>query len=236
MVFSALDITALLFFFSAWIGYAIFAHRKAKTTVCMARCLHQHRINWMRELITRDVRVGDAALLANLERNIAFFASSSLLIIAGTLTLFAQIENLEDIIASLPYADASNHFAIQIKLSLVTFIFVIAFFNFTWSIRQYGFLNVMVGAAPLDVTGQDASLQEYAKQMAVVQDQAGHSYNYGLRAYYFSLAAICWFVHPVMFLLATLLVISTLYKREFMSKAVSAVNSGLKVLQDRPKS
>ena len=233
MIFSVLDLIALVTFISAWLGYTVFAHRRAKYSVCMARCLYQHRIKWMQELITRDIRVGDVALIANLERNIAFFASSSLLIIAGTLALFAKIENLEEIIASLPYADMANHYAIQLKLSLITFIFVIAFFNFTWSIRQYGFLNVMVGAAPLDVSGQDLAIQKYAKQMAIVQDQAGHSYNYGLRAYYFSLAAICWFVHPLLFIIATLLVIYMLFKREFMSKAVAAVNEGLQCLLEK---
>ena len=72
-----------------WFGYTIFARKKAKTTDCIARSLHQHRIHWMYEIISREVRVSEAALLANLERNIAFFASSTLLIVAGVFTLFA---------------------------------------------------------------------------------------------------------------------------------------------------
>lgn len=223
MPFSWFDITAIAIFVLCWAGYTMFARRQAKTTNCIARCLHQHRIHWMYELMTRDVRVGEAALLANLERNIAFFASTSLLVIAGILTLFAQIEKLEEVIASLPFADRSNHLAIQLKLALLAFIFVVAFFHFTWSMRQYGFLNVMIGAAPIDLKGTNPNLKQYAKQMAVVQDQAAHSYNYGLRSYYFSLAAICWFFHPLLFALASLVVVYTLYIREFKSKAVRAI-------------
>lgn len=236
MPFSVLDILAFCFFILMWIGYTTFARKKAKTTDCIARCLHQHRIHWMYELMMRDIRVGEAALLANLERNIAFFASSTLLILAGVLTLFAQIEKLEEVIGSLLFAELPNHFAIQIKLSILALIFVIAFFQFTWSMRQYGFLNVMIGAAPIDLEGKNTQLQKYAKQMAIVQDQAAHSYNYGLRSYYFSLAVICWFIHPLPFIIASLLVVFTLYKREFASKAVKAITQGQALLgQERLK-
>jgi len=231
MPFSILDIIALLTFLLSWSGYTWFARKKAKTTNCIARCLHQHRIHWMYETITREVRVGEAALLANLERNIAFFASSTLLILAGLLTLFAQVDTLESVVASLPYADNPSHLAIQLKLALLVVIFVLSFFQFTWSMRQYGFVNVMVGAAPIDKSGLNDNLKAYAKQMATVQDQAAHSYNYGLRSYYFALAAICWFLHPLLFMVMSLWVVYTLFGREFSSKAVKAITAGQYYLQ-----
>ncbi len=231
MPFSIIDIIALLIFFMSWSGYTWFARKKAKTTNCIARSLHQHRIHWMYEAITREVRVGEAALLSNLERNIAFFASSTLLILAGLLTLFAKIDTLESVIASLPFADYANHLAIQLKLSLLAFIFVLSFFQFTWSMRQYGFVNVMIGAAPIDTSGLNENLKAYAEQMAIVQDQAAHSYNYGLRSYYFALAAMCWFIHPLLFILMSLWVVYTLYRREFSSKAVKAITAGQVYLQ-----
>ncbi len=235
MPFSLIDILALSFFILAWYGYTVFARKKAKTTDCIARSLHQHRIHWMHELLTREVRVSEAALLANLERNIAFFASSTLLILAGILTLFAKVETLEIVISSLPFAAEVHHLAIQLKLSLLAFIFVISFFQFTWSMRQYGFVNVMIGAAPIDLTRTNLNLNAYAKQMAIVQDQAAHSYNYGLRSYYFALAAICWFFHPLVFAFMSLWVVYTLYTREFNSKAVGAITTAQRLLhQDRP--
>lgn len=226
MPLSTLDIVALLTFLLSWSGYTWFARIKAKTTDCIARSLNQHRIHWMSETITREVRVGEAALLANLERNIAFFASSTLLVLAGILTLFAKINTLESVILSIPYADHASHLAIQLKLSLLAFIFVLSFFQFTWSMRQYGFVNVMVGAAPIDVSGTNKNLQAYARQMAIVQDQAAHSYNYGLRSYYFALAAICWFFHPILLMVMSLWIVYTLYAREFNSKAVKAITAG----------
>lgn len=225
MPFTVIDMLALAIFILSWYGYSVFARKKAKTTDCIARSLHQHRIQWMEGVITRDIRVSDAALLANLERNIAFFASSTLLILAGIFTLFAQVDTLEEVIGTLPFAIKANHLAIQLKLSLLTIIFVVSFFQFTWSMRQYGFVNVMIGAAPVSSTIEDESLKEFAQQMAIVQDQAAHSYNYGLRSYYFSIAAISWFIHPLVFITLSLWVVHTLYFREFNSKSVKAITA-----------
>jgi len=235
MYYSLLDAAGLACFLVCWIGYTSFSRRKAKNTNCIARCLHQHRIHWMNELMTREVRVSEAALLANLERNITFFASTTMLILAGVLTLFSQVPQLESVIASIPYTAVPNDTIIQLKLSLLTLIFVMAFFQFTWSMRQYGFLNVMVGASPIDKAGKNENLKNYAKQMAVVQDQAAHSYNNGLRTYYFSMAVLSWFFHPLIFIGVSLFVVYTLYQREFNSKAVIAITTAMHILDSEKK-
>ncbi|XPF95508.1 DUF599 domain-containing protein [Colwellia sp. RE-S-Sl-9] len=226
-----LDYTALFCLVIFWVGYSFFARKKAKTTNCIARCLNQHRIHWMYEAIKKDIRVGEASLISNLERNIAFFASTTLLVIAGILTLFAKTEQVQEVLYSIPYAATSSAHMFQFKLGILAFIFVMSFFKFTWSMRQYGFLNVMIGAAPIDESGLNENLRAYARQMAVVHDQAAHSYNYGLRAYYFSIAVMCWFYHPLLSIFATIFVVYTLYNREFNSKAVKAITLAQHLLE-----
>lgn len=220
-----LDYIAFICLILCWLGYTVFARKKAKTTNCIARCLHQHRIHWMYEAITKDIRVSEASLIANLERNIAFFASTTLLVLAGVLTLFAQTSQLQYVLFSIPYAAAASITSIQIKLGVLALIFIMSFFKFTWAMRQYGFLNVMVGAAPVDKSGLNENLHAYARQMATVHDQAAHSYNYGLRSYYFSISVMCWFFHPLLFIFASLAVVYTLYYREFRSRAVKAITT-----------
>lgn len=230
MTYYLFDMIAALCFFSCWAGYSRFARIKAKSSNCIAKCMHQHRIHWMNQLVGREVRVAEAALLANLERNITFFASTTMLVLAGVLTLFAQVERLEAVIASIPLTAPPEHLLIQLKLTLLAFIFVMAFFQFTWSMRQYGFLNVMIGATPVDKSGTNKPLQDYALQMARVQDRAAHAYNYGLRSYYFAMAVLCGFFHPLLFIVASLVVVYTLYRREFKSKAVVAITAGMQIL------
>lgn len=231
MVLSSMDFTAFGIFITCWIGYTNFSRIKARNTPCISMCLHQHRIHWMRHLLSHEIRVSDAALLANLERNIAFFASTTLLVLAGIFALFSQVTELHKIIDSFAFAQEPNDLAIQLKLCLLALIFVWAFFQFTWSMRQYNFVNVMVGAAPVASSVVSKHLIAYAQQMATMQDQAGHAYNYGLRAYYFALAALCWFFHPAIFIFASLLVVYILYRREFKSKAVQAIKNGQYLLE-----
>ncbi|WOH38524.1 DUF599 domain-containing protein [Thalassotalea fonticola] len=231
MSLTVFDFIALTLFFTCWIGYTQFARIKAKNTACLSRVLHQHRILWMRQILDNDVRVSHAALLSNLDRHVAFFASTTLLILAGVLTLFTQVDNVNEVLSSIPIATERNHVAIQIKLSLLGMIFVMAFFQFTWSMRQYGFLNILIGAAPVAEQTTNPALLDYAKQMGVVQDQAGHAYNYGLRSYYFSLAALSWFFHPLMFIVSSLAVVYVLFYREFKSKALRAIILAIKDLE-----
>ena len=224
------DYISLIIFFSCWIGYTQFSRIKAKNTACLSRCLHQHRIHWMRQIFDNDIKVAHASLLANLERNVAFFASTTLLVLAGVLTLFTQVDNVKEVLSSIPISSDNNALSIQVKLSLLALIFVMAFFQFTWSMRQYGFLNIMIGAAPFEPNTTKSHLLDYAKQMGVVQDQAGHAYNYGLRSYYFSLAAIGWFIHPLLFIFASLSVVYVLYYREFKSRSLRAIVEGIESL------
>jgi len=208
---------AMGFFLMAWVFYTLFARYMAKRTHCLASIMCVHRVWWMERMMVRDNRVADSALLSNIERNVNFFASTTMIIIAAILTVLTGDFELEYLTGNL----AKDYG--QIKLILMVAIMIYAFFTFTWSLRQYGFASVLLGAAPFP-SQEEFNLsqrKEYAKSTAKVLDQAAHSFNYGLRAYYFSMAVIAWFVHPLLFLLATSLVVAVLYHREFMSKSLT---------------
>jgi len=104
-------------------------------------------------------------------------------------------------------------------------IFVYAFFTFTWSMRQYGFCSIVLGGAPLpdeeSVGGKERD--DYAFYAARVIDLAGLSYNNGLRAYYFALSVLAWFINPYLFILASSFVVAVLYRREFKSRSLRAL-------------
>ena len=54
-----------------------------------------------------------------------------------------------------------------------------------------------------------------------------YNFNLGLRAYYFSLALLTWFVHPLLFVIASSWVVGVLYRREFRSRTLKALLAGL---------
>jgi uncharacterized membrane protein len=170
---------AFVVFVCVWVGYSYFAKYMAKRTHCLASVLDLHRVSWMERMMLRENRIGDAALLANLERNVNFMASTTVIIVAAVLTALTSASKW---VMRESVGSDFNHY----KLGLLLFIMVYAFFSFTWSLRQYGFGSVLVGAAPMPDQDQFNARQrkEYAYSTGKILDQAGHAFNYGLRAFY----------------------------------------------------
>jgi len=220
-----LNLLSLLWLLICWFGYAKFAHYRARRSASLSSVLHVHRVNWMRRMLQREVRVGDAALLANIERNVNFFASSCVLIIAGLLTALTATDKISEMLGTVSFVEGDTLVELEFKLVVLVAIFIYAYFTFTWSMRQFGFASVLVGAAPMpdddSVTANDR--RSMAIYSAKVIDQASHSYNYGLRAFYFSMAVLSWFISTWIFMLCAALVTAVLYHREFSSGSLKAL-------------
>ncbi|MBC3764492.1 DUF599 domain-containing protein [Neptunicella marina] len=218
-----IDIVGLVWFLVLWVGYTLFAKQRARTTLCLASELRAKRNNWMLQMLLRENRIADVAIIAAQERNISFFASSALLIIAGLLTALSSAEQLSNVLHQVIPGLPQTTLQIQLKLVLMVCIFVFAFFQFTWALRQYGFGGALVGAAPNGNRIPEEQLETYANRTAKVIDQAGHSLNYGLRALYMSLSTLAWFIDSRLFMFTTVLVVLVMYQREFHSKALKAL-------------
>ncbi|WP_323844529.1 DUF599 domain-containing protein [Microbulbifer magnicolonia] len=222
---SWLDIASVTGFFITWAGYTVFARKKAKVTWSLSSSLQWYRVEWMLRMLERDMRMSDAAIIGNLERVIGFFASTSILILAGLVTALTANKAAIEVLSSLPFAEQTSVEQFEVKVLLLVLIFIFAFFNFTWSLRQYSFANVLIGAAPPpDAEGiSQEERRRFAINTAKVIDQAGHSYNYGLRSYYFAMAVMGWFIHPLLFMAGYLLVVWVLFLREFRSRTLQSI-------------
>lgn len=225
--YSILNIVAILWFFCAWTGYSRFAKYKAKRGLTLSSVLSHERFIWMGQIFERDNRIADVSIVANLERNTSFLASTSILVLASLLTTLGLVGNIDEMLQSLPfYALQENSVLwIHVKILLLVLIFVYAFFTFTWSMRQYGFGSVLIGAAPLqgELDAHDGLEEKYVRTVSKVLDMAAHAYNYGLRSYYFALALLPWFISPWLLIFSTSFVIVVLYSREFHSRPYSVI-------------
>ncbi len=215
----AKDVGGLIWLMVGWIGYSHFARWRAnKGDYCIASVLHEHRIVWMRSLLARENRIADAALLANLERNASFLASTAIFVIAGVFTLLASVEQVQLMVKAIPWVTVeASILQLQFKIAVLLLVHVYAFFTFTWSMRQYGFCAILLGGAPKHT---DNNTENYVQHVARVIDEAGISYNHGLRAFYFSLAVLAWLLNTPIFLLAVALIVMVLYAREFHSQSL----------------
>jgi len=218
------DIVAMVLFLSIWIGYTRFASAQVKRRPCLAGLLHTFRRRWMLSLLERDNRVADTTIIANIERTVTFLASSTMLIIAGLLTVMASSEKAMALVSALPFTHKPSAVEWELKLLLLVSIFIYAFFKFTWALRQVGFCAVMVGHAPMPGDAiDDAHKVKFAEGMAKMLSMAGAHFNHGLRSYYFGLASLAWFFNVWVFMGATFAVFGILYQREFASSALRAL-------------
>ncbi|WOC77517.1 DUF599 family protein [Stutzerimonas frequens] len=216
---------AVLWFILCWVGYTRYASWRARDTACLASVLHLYREDWMQRLLMRDNRIADANVIGNLERNASFFASSTLIILAGILTALGASDRAVSLLADLPFAQPVSRGLSEIKLLCLAVVFVYAFFTFSWCLRQYNFAAVLVASAPM-VGERNVSDQErraFADRAAQVISMAANQFNFGLRAYYFGMATLAWFVHPWFFMLVTAGVVLILYRREFHSDVLEVM-------------
>jgi uncharacterized membrane protein len=176
----------------------------------------------------RDNRVLDGVVVQNLSTSPSFFASTSILILGGLLAALASGDKTVTLVQDLPFAARTTALVFELKLVLLTGIFVFAFFRFTWSMRQYTFGALLLGAAPQHSEAwDDATRQAFADRAGGVMGLAAETFNDGLRACYMSFAAIAWFFSPWACMVATASVVWILYRREFHSDVLS-------LLEQRP--
>jgi uncharacterized membrane protein len=221
------DWAAVIWFFCAWIGYAVFARQRAHHQPSLLGAGEQVRMRWMLESTYRDPRVFDAVVLQKLASSPSFFASTTILIIGGLLAVLGSNEQATAMVRELPFAARTSAQVFDMKVLLLTGVFVYAFFRFTWSLRQYNFGALVVAALPdakrFETMGEHLRL-DMARRAAGLVSMAAESFNDGLRAYYMAFASVSWFFSPFAFMAATAVVVGILYQREFRSEALQLLH------------
>lgn len=220
--FTLVDVFAVVWFLVLWVGYARFADWHGKRAPSLLSAMAQYRRDWWVRIIERELRMIDTSIIANLTNSSTFFASTTLLILGGLLALLGTTDKVSAVVQGLPFNRFTTDAAWELKILLLVAIFVYAFFKFTWSMRQFNIASVLVGAAPR-VPEHAEELADFIDRAWRVSHLAAEHFNYGLRAYYFALAALAWFLNGWMFMGTTAWVVFVLYWREFRSAAVESI-------------
>jgi uncharacterized membrane protein len=219
---SPLNLIALVCFLAVWLGYTLYADRHARGRSLM-HAANLHRRDWMATMLARDNRIVDMTVVATLSRSVLFFAQTSIFIIAGLLATFSAAERIAALLLEMPYTSPGTVRELHLKLALLTAIFIYAFFKFTWSMRLFNYLGVLIGAAPLPRAAATPESDQLAERGARLGELAVDHFNRGIRGYYFGLAVLPWFADPVLFVIATLWVVVVLWRREFQSNTLAAM-------------
>jgi uncharacterized membrane protein len=216
----ALDVAALAWFFLLWAGYNLTVDWLLRRPLGLNQHMGLVRDAWMAAMLKRDERVIDAILIGHLIHSVTFFASTTMLLVAALVGILAAVNQAFEAVMGLSFTIKTTKPLFELKLVLLTAIFVYAFFKFTWSLRQYNYACALVGATPAGPAR--ARLSEPAGRVLTL---AVVNFNGGLRAYYFALAVLSWLVHPVLFMFVSAWMLLVLLRRQLRSRTVKAIRA-----------
>jgi uncharacterized membrane protein len=219
---SPLDLIAVGGLVLCWavVGYLIERPngRRPSVTILMS----EYRREWMREFVTRDVRIFDSQIVGSLRQGTAFFASTCLLAIGGVLALIGNVAPLEGVAEGLTQVQRPE-LVWQVKLMLVALFLTHGFLKFVWANRIFGYCSVMMAAVPTDPANPKSAPR--AAMAAELNIRAAWNFNRGLRSMYFALGALAWLLGAVPLMVATGIVVWSVWSREFASSARKIVLS-----------
>lgn len=213
-----LDVLAFAYFVCAVGLYRFVAARYQGRSLVGA--IQAHRVGWMRNMARRDNRMLDAVLLGSLSQGNAFFASTSVLAVGGLAATLGAGDKVQAVLGNIPYLAHATPFLWDAKQLLIMWIFVYAFFKFAWAFRLSHYGAIMIGATPLE--SEDCT--NHAERTAQLIGIAGEHNNSGIRAFYYAIATLAWFFHPLLFMLATTWVILILARRDFFSRSLRTIS------------
>ena len=174
-------------------------------------------------MVERENRIMDSQLIGHTIHSVTFFASTTMLVLAGLVGLFGGIDRVYETITEMSFTVRTSKQFFEAKMLLLIVLFVHGFFQFTWSLRQYNYLCALIGSTPV-APADRAQGAAAARASAAVLTGAVVSFNAGLRAYYFAIGLLAWFIQPWLFVALTTWMLAVLVNRQLRSPSFHAID------------
>lgn len=214
--FNGLDLVALLLLFGSWAFIGLLIDNAPKRWPSVSVLMAQYRREWMLEMITRDPRIFDAHILGTLRQGTSFLASATLIAIGGSLALLGDLDQVIGIAGDL--TPGQEPIVVwEVKILVILLFLANAFLKFVWSNRLFGYCAVLMAAVPNDASDPRALIR--ARKAGEINITAARGFNRGLRSLYFALATTAWILGSEALLLATVVTVLLLLRREFASQS-----------------
>lgn len=198
----------------AYLAYNVIVPQVEKRRPSLSVIMNMQRRRWVSNATRRETPF-DAILSGNIMSSVSFLASTAVLLVLAVFAAFGQIPALMDSVATVSVEHRYGVLDIQIHLVIMLALFVLAFFAFTLSLRQFNHFCIMLGALDHDRVTTEEEIDAITRMNAL----GAKNFNSGIRAYYFSVATVAWFVSEWLAVAACLVTILVLAHREFFSTA-----------------
>lgn len=217
------DSVGLVFFVAGWLGYRFIVEDSRFATRGLNSRMHRMRHLWMQQMLSRDLRMIDTAIMGTLQNGAAFFASSSIIALGGALALLRSGDEALAFLADLPLGVPVSRAAWETKVVGLVIIFGYTFFKFAWSYRLFNYAAILMGATPMAIDRERPEAVLAARRAANMSIAAARHFNRGQRSIFFALAYLGWFINPYALILATSGVMAVMWRRQFSSEALAAL-------------
>ena len=203
-----------LFPLICYFAYNIIVPQVEKLRPSLSTIMNMQRRRWVANAALRESPF-DAILSGNIMGSVSFLASTAVLLILAVFAVFGQVPALMDALNSLSLDRTYTTLDVQLHLVVMLTMFVLAFFAFTLALRQFNHFCIMLGAIDHSAPISDEEIDAITRMNAL----GARNFNSGIRAYYFSVATVAWFVSewlPIVTCVATILILA---HREFFSSS-----------------
>lgn len=231
LALTPLDLTALAVFLAAWLFYEPLLRLLASRGGAINTDMTVIRSAWMRNMAGRENRFMDGQLLGQSLNSASFFTSSNLILIAAISGALFGGERTFRTASSLIAIQTSSRALFELQLGLVLICLARGLLDLIWAIRQFNYCIACIGAVPVVVDAERH--HAFGDVAARLLNPALSSFNRGVRAYYFALAAAAWLFGGWTLLGATLGVVTLLLWRQRGSPTARAVRDLRSLLEDR---
>jgi uncharacterized membrane protein len=209
-----MSLFASIFPVACWLAYNFCVPLVESRHPSLSALMTLQRRRWVANAARRESPM-DAILSGNLMQSVSLLASTSVLII---LAIFAAFGSVDAVTRALVGFGLAGHYTptfMQIHLVVLLSIFVSSFFAFTLSLRQFNHFCIMLGSISHKQPTTDAEIDAITMLNAL----AAKNFNNGIRAYYFAVPAVAWFVSDWLSIFLTLWTLGFIVHREFFSSA-----------------
>ena len=213
-LFTPLDYAALALLMTVWTVTTWIVENSPRSRPSTSKLMAEYRRTWLVQFVTREPRIFDSQIIANLRQGTSFFASASMIAIGGGFALLGNAERLQGVASDFTQT-AEPVIVWEIKLLVLLVFAANAFLKFVWAHRLFGYCAVLMAAVPNNP--DDPLSLPRAQKAGEINILAARSYNRGLRSVYLGIAAAAWLLGAVPLVLATLLTALVIMRREFAS-------------------
>jgi uncharacterized membrane protein len=221
--YSWVDVFAFGFFLLEWTTYTVTLERSAYGRDSLSARMNVYREVWIRRMMEREARIVDTHIMTSLQNGTAWFASTTLIAIGGSLALLRATNEVMPVLQNLPVGFSTSPAMWEIKCFGLILLLIYAFFKFAWGYRLFNYVAILIGAMPTAAQSHTPEAEAHVVRTTAVFQAAGRQFNRGQRAFFFALGYLGWFVSPWVFLVSTAAVVIVTWRRQFASNAWQAM-------------